>query len=785
MKLPNIPLLVLDTETTGFVPRTHRVIEYACVDVKGGKVVETYEQLLSIPGEIPPHVQVITQIKNEDLAGKPTFAGVLPKISGMVTPGTLIVGQNVRFDIGMLKGEGWDLSEHPWIDTSMLASIVFPELSSYSLGYMSEILKLNHEPKHRALGDVHATLELLSKCWERLSELPADARADIASVAVRSPAGYRMLFEGLVDEPAGASRPQWLKRGVVKDAVKNTSETTVITPTAGSVQLVEEGLDPSFVLGCMEPSAKGKQRWVAVKNIEAWVRRFGVPDGACVLYPPELVLRPDAAVAFLKQEAFTEDEATLAMKLHLYKPSVRAQLPLHGDEHSVWTGKLACARGEEAYLKQVSADAPNVIVDHQELLKLAEDKSPLLGKNCEIVIDDASMLEDTATTAYGWYCPVAPLRAGAAGDPTLTKLVDLLEIWLEKTCSGTDLRYVVVADLHSYEAECLRDIIDQVRAAGVGVRVKQYLDAVTNILTIDNLPGRIVWMEVFQDGSRHLKSVPEDIAVVLKERLFDAHPTALLIPPGSAKTLGAILAVGTKTTIVPFPDPAVDGPAIAFPEGVGLQSLFAVAPTGKTVLLVGSKRIIEDVFVKHALRLEKEGVTLICQGFNGGQGRMQAEFAAAPAPAILVLTPWSYETFELPPNTVDRLLVQTLPFDHPSHAVIGRRAERFRDPFGEYSLPRLMHRLFRLLRTFCKHRTTRSTAEYMDERFRTKAYGKQVRAYLETLGMLGTPSIAPVPGMKPDPKPSYNKPQTAKPTKKPAAPKPPKPKADPGQMSLL
>lgn len=771
VKLPNIPLLVLDTETTGFVPRTHRVIEYACVDVKGGKVVETYEQLLSISGDIPPHVQVITQIKNEDLKGKPAFADILPKISGMVTPDTLIVGQNVRFDIGMLKGEGWDLSAHPWIDTSMLASIVFPELSSYSLGYMSEILKLNHEPKHRALGDVHATLELLSHCWERLSQLPPDARADIASIAARSPVGYRMLFEGLASESVGKSRPQWLKRGVVKDASAHAETAVSIAPVAGAVQLVEEGLQPEFVLGCMRPSSKGKQRWVAVKNIEAWIRRFGVPEGACVLYPPELVLRPSSAQTFLEQTAFTEDECTLAIKLKLYAPSVRAQVPLHGDEHSVWTGKLACARGEEAYLKQVSNDAATVVVDHQELLKLAEDKSALLGKNCEIVIDDASMLEDTATTAFGWYCPVAPLRAGAAGDPTLTKLVDLLEIWLEKTCAGTDLRYVVDADIHSREAEGLRDIIEQLMQSGVAARVLHYLENIARILTPENLHGRITWMEVFQDGSRHLKSVPEDIAVVLKEQLFDAYPTALLIPPGSAKTLGAILAVGMKTTIVAVPDASQGGPDIVFTEGVGLQALFAGTFTGKTVLLVGSKRIIEDVFVRHALRLEQEGVTLICQGFNGGQGRMQAEFAAAPAPAVLVLTPWSYETFELPPNTVDRLLVQTLPFDHPSHAVIGRRAGRFRDPFGEYSLPRLMHRLFRLLRTFCKHRTADAIADYLDERLRTKGYGKQIRAYLDTLGMPAAPSAASV--------------RAAASAPIPKAPKTTKKKPDSGQMSFL
>ncbi len=771
VKLPALPIVVLDTETTGFVPRTHRVIEYACVALSEGKPVSEYEQLLSIPADIPPHVQVITNIRNEDLVGKPAFADIHAKIAAMVTPETLVVGQNVRFDIGMLKGEGWDLSAQPWIDTSMLASLVFPELASYSLGYLSEVLKLNHEPKHRALGDVHATVELLAKCWERLCQLPAASRAQLQSIAMRSPAGYRMLFAALEGEATGKAKPTWLKRGITRDTATRPADAVPSEAEKGSVCLLEEDLDPHFVLRCLQP-AKGKRRWVAVKNLEAWVRRFGTPSGSCVLFPPELVLRPDAGKQFLAQETFTEDECTLAMKLELYAPTVRADVPVHGDEHAVWTGKLACARGDAAYIAQVQADAQTVIIDHQELLKLAQDSSLLLEGATEVVIDDASMLEDTATAAYGWHCAVAPLRAAASGDALLTKFVDLLELWIEKTRGGTDVRYVVGADIGSREAEGLREIVQQVLKSASAPRVQQYLESVAAILDPTNLAGRITWMEVFQDGSRHLRSVPEDIASVLKQRLFDAYPTSLIVPPKSALLLKSILPTGMKTRVTTLALPPPSAPNIRFPEPSGLQQIFAGTHTGKTVLLVGSKRIIEDVFVRHSLRLEKEGVTLICQGFNGGQGRMQAEFAAAVGPAILVVTPWTYETFELPPNTVDRLLVQTLPFDHPSHAVVGRRSERFRDPFNEYSLPRVLHRLFRLLRTFCKHRTTDAAAEFIDERLRTKAYGKVIRAMLE---QLSATAGAPLPS-------GFARTTV---TEAPKRTKTAKKKPESGQMSLL
>ena len=73
MKLPPLPLVVLDTETTGFVPKVHRIIEFASMRAEGGEVTEMYEQLFSIPGEVPPQVQVLTRIKPAELVGKPTF----------------------------------------------------------------------------------------------------------------------------------------------------------------------------------------------------------------------------------------------------------------------------------------------------------------------------------------------------------------------------------------------------------------------------------------------------------------------------------------------------------------------------------------------------------------------------------------------------------------------------------------------------------------------------------------------------------------------------------------
>lgn len=730
MKLPKIPFIVLDTETTGFVPRIHCVMEYACAVVKDGKLQQEYEQLFTLREkcEIPQAVQVLTRIRPDDVAGKPSFEQSLPTIRTLLSDDAIIVGQNVKFDIGMLKGEGWDLSDRPSIDTSMLASLLFPEIESYALGYMSSVLKLNHTPPHRALGDVRATLELLSKCWERLTELTPKQVTKLNEFAMRGPEGYRRLFGVL--QGSGKTSPRWLTAG--KKSGTLPKPVTITLPEKGKVILTEEPLDPSFAQSIL--AGLTGPTWLAVKNVEATADRFPESKDFTVLYPPEFALSEVAKEKFLSQTEFAGDEITLAMKLELYPASVRADLPLHGEEYAIFTGKLACTAESPEYkkLKDKAAHGP-AILSHQHLLTSALAPEPALPQDLSLIIDDASMLEDTATQAFAWFCMLSSLRAASQGSAALTKCADLIELWAERIRNEMDLRYLAPSDLESRESTELRRIITDIVTTAIPPQVKLPLEHLLLILDPQNLPGRITWIEAMPDGSKIIKSVPEDIGSLMAKHVYANYPTTLLIPPASQDDLQSVLPDAVQAALKNTGPLADSELAIAMPVGMNLEMIFK-KPEGKTIVLVSSKRTIEDIFVKHAERLEAEGTTLICQGFNGGQGRMRAEFHKAASPAFLVMTPWTFEAMELPENTVDRLILQTLPFDHPSHPVVGRRAGRYRDPFSDYSLPRLKHRLFRLLRTFRRHAKPGAAVDILDDRLRTKPYGREVTGYLLSFG---------------------------------------------------
>ena len=765
VRLPPIPLAVLDTETTGFTPRVNRIIEFASVRCRSGKTEDEYAQLISIPTEIPLPVQVLTRIRPADLAHKPSMEDARASILDHIGTDTLIVGQNTPFDLGMLKGEGADLTDRPWIDTSMLASLVFPELASFSLGYVSAVLGLRHDPVHRALGDVHATLELLGRCWERLQELPPAMLTEAKEIMAKSTPGYRMFFDAL--EAKGTKRPQWMKMPEAANATCNPStlrrgsgqaeirtrmqpaslcsaelrgsrnaERALPKPDIGTVELLEEPLDPSFLQSVVDAAAADAAtvHWIAVKNLTAAAKRLRLSGAVRILQPPSLLLDPAAARNLRKQNAYTADEATLLLKLAWYGGAAQPDLPIHGGEKDVWSGKLACTEQSAAYRKQFENLPGVLLLDHRQLLEFIASADGDLrpqGDRAHIVIDDASMLEDTATKAYGWYCALDTLRAASEGDDALTRFTDLLQLWVEKVRNFTDQRTVVPADLATPEARGLREQLAGVLETAPTDQARRQLSELGRMLDPGNPPSRIVWIETRSNGSQFLQSVPERIGELLRENLYAAYPTTLLIPPGKAELFVEIIPKGLPA-ISRQPD---DRPAhrlpISFSASTTFSSFLTDPPPGKSIILMNSRRLIEDAFVKYTEPLEKKGVTLICQNLSGGQGRMTAEFMATESPAVWILTPWTYEGIELPQGCADHLIVQALPFDHPSHMVLSVRANHFANAFAGYSIPRLLHRLFRLLRTFSRHRTEAGDVMLLDERIETKGYGKDVRKYLE------------------------------------------------------
>lgn len=500
--------------------------------------------------------------------------------------------------------------------------------------------------------------------------------------------------------------------------------------------MIEEPIEPGFLQSVIDSAAADTSttHWIAVKNLTAMQKRLTLSENIRVLEPPFLLLDQKAADDLRTKDTYTEDEATLVTKLDWYNPKVLSDAPVHGEEKSIWNGTLACTETSQTYLDQFK-DLPSVILlDHRQLLHFIQDPThdvhDALDENAHIIIDDASMLEDTANKAYGSYCGINDLRAASIGSDALTKLTDLLQIWIEKIRNEQDIRMIAPNDLDSADVKALREQIAAELSASHSPQTQKMLEAARTCIAED-AHTRITWIETRQDGSQTLHSIPESVAELLQEQLFEKYPTTLLIPPASAELLQESVHRGVKKALNQAVQRVQGGVELSFPEGLSGRKVLSDPPDGKTVILAPSRRVIEEYFVTFTENLEAQGITLICQGLSGGQNRMQAEFLAAKAPAVWVLTPWTFEGIELPEGTVDHLIVDALPFDHPKQPVFAARAEHFQNAFVGYSMPRLLQRLFRILRTFRRVSSENGDVTVIDTRITEKAYGKNVKAYMQ------------------------------------------------------
>ncbi len=102
-------LVLFDTETTGLQFSRDEIIEFAAVVVEqvGGapQVTQEYDELISLSpgGFIPPMIQKLTGISNEDVAARGIpKARVCGDIAEMCSGNTLLIAYNAHFDLSFL-----------------------------------------------------------------------------------------------------------------------------------------------------------------------------------------------------------------------------------------------------------------------------------------------------------------------------------------------------------------------------------------------------------------------------------------------------------------------------------------------------------------------------------------------------------------------------------------------------------------------------------------------------------------------------------------------------------
>ncbi len=171
--LREIPIAVVDTETTGVSALFgHRVIEIGVARIEGGRVVETYEQLINPQRRISAGVTALTGITQEMVFDKPLFSQQLPSLMRLLE-GAAILGHNIIFDLSFLNAEfhkcgmnlGPCLADGPVLDTVRIARRRFGR-GGNSLPVLARRLGVAPVTSHRALADALTTAAVLERLLE-------------------------------------------------------------------------------------------------------------------------------------------------------------------------------------------------------------------------------------------------------------------------------------------------------------------------------------------------------------------------------------------------------------------------------------------------------------------------------------------------------------------------------------------------------------------------------------------------------------------------------------------
>jgi len=173
--LDALPVVVLDTETTGLDIDSDRIVSIGAVRLQGPRILRhlTLDRLVNPEQPIPARSTAVHGISTAMVAGAPRVANVLPDLAEFLS-GSVVVGHCIGFDLKMLEREaaraGIAWTRPPSLCTMRLAGALFSEADELSLDALAERLGVPARGRHTALGDALVTAEV----YVRLLSLVAD-----------------------------------------------------------------------------------------------------------------------------------------------------------------------------------------------------------------------------------------------------------------------------------------------------------------------------------------------------------------------------------------------------------------------------------------------------------------------------------------------------------------------------------------------------------------------------------------------------------------------------------
>jgi len=190
-KLAELPVLVVDLETTGLDVRTDRVVSIGAVSALGARLYrdDILDILVNPDRPVPPRSTAIHGITDTMVADAPMFTEAFGHLDAMLTD-RVIVGHNIGFDLAILRGEnrrlGLRWAQPAALDLVRLAAALDPRERDLTLEGMAERWGISVSGRHTALGDALMTAEMWAHALPRLIEVGVVTLGDALAFECRA-----------------------------------------------------------------------------------------------------------------------------------------------------------------------------------------------------------------------------------------------------------------------------------------------------------------------------------------------------------------------------------------------------------------------------------------------------------------------------------------------------------------------------------------------------------------------------------------------------------------------
>ena len=174
--------IAIDLETTGLRPDQDAIIEVGAVKFAGPRILDTFQSFVSASASLPYRIHRLTGIRSADLRHAPSLSSLIAPLRAFIGSAPL-VGHSVAFDAAFLRRVGL-AHRNPLIDTYELASMLLPDLPSYTLAAVADALSVPSSIHHRALADADLSRAVFLALMERLSALGTATIDELAALPV-------------------------------------------------------------------------------------------------------------------------------------------------------------------------------------------------------------------------------------------------------------------------------------------------------------------------------------------------------------------------------------------------------------------------------------------------------------------------------------------------------------------------------------------------------------------------------------------------------------------------